>query len=131
MSDIQRSLDENESLQPKMADYLRYASELCYGDVLPLVLQACTALVLKWAAVERISSNSQSLGLETHPGSCPMEAPTTPILQQQSVQAQCDQPQLSGIQDSAKKRDSTTPEPRKLTQDQLEDQWARDEFHGH
>ena len=60
MSDIQRFLNENESLQSKMADYLGYASELRYGDVLPLLLQACTALVLKLAAVERLSSNSQS-----------------------------------------------------------------------
>ena len=63
MSDIQRFLNENESLQTKMADYHVYASELRYGDVLPLLLQVCTALVLKLAAVERFISNPQSLGL--------------------------------------------------------------------
>ena len=50
MSDIQRFLNENKSLQPRMADYLGYASELRYGDVLPLLLHA---LVLVLAAVER------------------------------------------------------------------------------
>ena len=52
MSDIQRFFNENESLQPKRADYSGYASQLRYGDMLPLLLQACTALVLKLAAVE-------------------------------------------------------------------------------
>ena len=51
MSDIQHLFNEIESLQPKMADYLECASELRYADVLPLLLQACTALVLKLAAV--------------------------------------------------------------------------------
>ena len=130
MSDIQRFLTENESLQSKMADYLGYASELRYGDVLPLPLQACTALVLKLAAVERFLSDSQSLGLGAYPTNRPVEAPTTRIFEQESVQAHCDQPQLSGNQDSAKDRDSTTVEPPSSTQDPLEDQWAPDEFQG-
>ena len=130
MSDIQRFLKENENLQPKMADHLGYACQLRYGDVLPLLMQACTALVLKLAALERFSSNSQSLGLGAYHTNHPMEAPTTPILGQESVQAHCDQPQLFGNQDSAKDRDSTTVELPSLTQDPLEDQWAADEFQG-
>ena len=67
MSDIQRFLNKNDSLQPKMAHYLGYASEPRYGDVLSLLLQACTALVWKLAAVERFLSDSQSLGLGAYP----------------------------------------------------------------
>ena len=35
---IQSVLNKNESLQPKMAYYFGYVSELCYGDVLPWLL---------------------------------------------------------------------------------------------
>ena len=73
VSDIKCFLNENESLQTKMADHIGYASELCYGDVLPLLLQACTALVLKLAAVERFLSNSPSLDLEAYPTNPPTE----------------------------------------------------------
>ena len=130
MSDIHRFLNENESLQPKMADYLGYASGLRYGDVLPLLLQACTALVFKMAASERFFSDSQSLGLGAYPTNRPVEAPTTPILGQESVHSHCDQPQLSGNQDSAKDRHSTTVDPPSSKQDPLEDQWAPDQFQG-
>ena len=130
MSDIQRFLNENESLQPKRADYLWYASQLRYGDVLPLPLQACTAWVLKLAAVQRFLSNPQSLGLGAYPTNRPMEAATSAIVGQGSVQAHCDQPQLSGNQNSAKDRDSTTVEPPSSTQDPLQDQWGPDEFQG-
>ena len=130
MSDIRHLLNGTESLQPKMADYLRYASELRYGDVLPLLLQACFALVLKLPALERFLSNSQSLCLGANPTNRPMEAPTTPILGQELVQRNCDQRQLSGNRDSAKDRDSTTVKPPSSTQDPLGDQWAPDEFQG-
>ena len=59
-----------------------------------------------------------------------MEAPPNPILGRESVQAHCDQPQLSGNEEFAKDRDSTTVELPSSTQDPLEDQWAPDEFQG-
>ena len=57
-----------------------------------------------------------------------MEAATSAIVGKESVQAYCDQPQLSGNQNSAKDRDSTTVEPLSSTQDPLEDQWGPDKF---
>ena len=113
-----------------MADYLGYVSELHYGDVLPLLLQACTALPWTLAAVERLLSNSQSLGLGAYPTNRPMEALTTPILGHESGQTHCNPPQLSGSQDSAKYRNSTSVELPSSTQDPIEDQRAAENFQG-
>ena len=128
MSYIQCFLNENERLQRKMADYLGYASEFRYGDVLPFLLQACTACILKLAAVETFSSHSECLVLGAYPTIRPTEAPITPILGQELVLAPCNQPQPSGTKISAQDRDSTTVEPPTSKQDPLENQCVPDKF---
>ena len=107
-----------------MANNVGYASELRYGDVLPLLLQACSALVLKLGAVERFLSNSGSLCLGAYPTNRPMEAPTTPMLGHESVQAPRDETEMYGNQDFGKDRESTALKRPTWTQDALENKWA-------